>query len=44
MFVDQNGKIRVFNAMFFGLAIFIVIMFIVMALFSLLSVVVLSNV
>ena len=30
--------------MFFGLAIFIVIMFIVMALFSLLSVVVLSNV
>ena len=44
MFVDQNGKIRIFNAMFFGLAIFIVIMFIVMALFSLLSVVVLSNV
>ena len=34
MFVDQNGKIRVFNAMFFGLAIFIVIMFIVMALFG----------
>lgn len=44
MFRDKNGKIRTFYAMFFGLVIFIVAMFLTMSLSSILSVMVLSNI